>query len=86
MLTTVKLPKDMHAALEAVARARGITKSELLRSALKAELARIRKERKPTPYDLGKDLFGKSRSGRRDLSSLRARDLLNPPRRAKGAA
>jgi Arc/MetJ-type ribon-helix-helix transcriptional regulator len=76
MLTTVKLPKELHAALEKAARTHGLTKSEVLRAALRAELARLAGRRRPTPHDLGKDLFGKARSGRNDLSTVRARDLL----------
>jgi hypothetical protein len=53
-----------------------LTKSEVLRAALRAELARLDARRRPTPHDLGKDLFGKARSGRSDLSTVRARDLL----------
>jgi Arc/MetJ-type ribon-helix-helix transcriptional regulator len=76
MLTTVKLPRDLHEALEKAARSQRVTKSELLRAALRAELARLAARRRPTPYDLGKDLFGTARSGRSDLSRMRARDLL----------
>ena len=86
MLTTVKLPKELHAALEKAARAHGLTKSEVLRAALRAELARLDARRRPTPHELGKDLFGKARSGRSDLSTVRARDLLagrTGPRRGR---
>jgi len=83
MLTTVKLPKDLHAALENAARAHGMTKSEVLRKALRSELSRLAGRRRLTPWELGKDLFGHARSGRRDLSSLRARDLIAAARRKR---
>jgi len=76
MLTTVKLPKELHAALDRAARAHGLTKSEVVRAALRAEVARLARRRPPTPWELGKDLFGRAGSGRGDLSTLRARDLL----------
>jgi Ribbon-helix-helix protein, copG family len=76
MLTTVKLPKELFTALETTARARGLTKSEIMRTALRSELARLKQQRSPTPYELGKELFGKARSGRGDLSTLRARKFL----------
>ena len=83
MLTTVKLPKELHAALENAARAHGQTKSDLMRSALRSELARLSGRRRRTPWELGKELFGRARSGRADLSSLRARGLLAPAARRK---
>ncbi len=76
MLNTVKLPEDLQADLEATARREGVTKSALIRRALAAEIARSKAAATPTPYELGKDLFGKARSGRRNLSSMRARDLI----------
>lgn len=83
MLTTVKLPRELHAELENAARAHGLTKSEVLRKALRSELARLAGRRRLTPWELGKDLFGRARSGRGDLSSVRARDLLAPAARGK---
>ena len=76
MLTTVKLTKELHVALETAVRAHGLTKSEVVRSALRTELARLARMRRRTAYELGKDLFGRARSGRRDLSSLRARQIV----------
>jgi len=76
MLTTVKLPKELFTDFETTARARGLTKSEIMRTALRSELARLKRRRSPTPYELGKELFGKARSGRGDLSTLRARKIL----------
>jgi Ribbon-helix-helix protein, copG family len=84
MLTTVKLPKELFTALETTARARGLTKSEIMRTALRSELARLKRRRSPTPYELGKELFGKARSGRGDLSALRARKILAARSKPKG--
>ncbi len=75
MPTTVKLPRELHAALENAARAYGLTKSDVMRRALRSELARLANRRRLTAWELGKDLFGRARSGRRDLSALRARHL-----------
>lgn len=82
MLTSVKLPDDLQAELEAAARRLGLTKSALIRRALSAEIARVRAEAGPTPYELGRDLFGKARSGRRNVSATRARDLIANATRA----
>jgi hypothetical protein len=83
LLNTVKLPDDLQSELESVARREGITKSALIRRALVAEVARSKRARSPTPYELGADLFGAARSGRTDLSTLRAKDLIA---KARGAA
>ena len=59
-----------------------MTKSAFIRRAISAEIARAKAENGPTPYEMGEHLFGKARSGRRGLSSMRARDLLAKGRRA----
>lgn len=82
MLNTVKLPESLQSDLESAARREGVTKSAFIRRALSAEIARATAEIGPTPYELGEDLFGKARSGRRGLSSARARDLVAKGRRA----
>jgi hypothetical protein len=83
MLNTVKLPESLQSDLESAARREGLTKSAFIRRALSTEIARAKAEIGPTPYELGEDLFGKARSGRRDLSSTRARDLLAKGRAAR---
>jgi len=80
MLTSVKLPRELHAALENAARAHGFTKRDVMRRALRSELARLANRRRLTAWELGKDLFGRARSGRSDLSALRARQLMRTPR------
>jgi Ribbon-helix-helix protein, copG family len=82
MFNTVKLPADLQADLDATARREGVTKSAIIRRALVAEIARSIAAATPTPYELGKDLFGKARSGRRNLSSTRPRDFIANPERA----
>ena len=82
MLTSVKLPDALRAELETTARRLGLTKSAFIRRALSAEIAHARAETGPTPYDLGRDLFGKARSGRPNLSATRARSLIANTTRA----
>ena len=82
MLTSVKLPAELRAELETAARRLGLTKSAFIRRALSAEIAHARAEAGPTPYELGRDLFGKARSGRRNLSATRARNLIANATRA----
>lgn len=82
MLTSVKLPDELRAELETAARRLGLTKSAFIRRALSAEIAHARVEAGPTPYELGKDLFGKARSGGRNLSATRARNLIANATRA----
>ncbi len=82
MLTSVKLPTEMRAELETAAKRLGLTKSAFIRRALAAEIAHARAEAGPTPFELGTDLFGKARSGRRNVSATRARDLIANATRA----
>jgi len=82
MLMSVKLPDELRAELETAARRLDLTKSAFIRRALAAEIARASAEAGPTPYELGSDLFGKARSGRRNLSATRARELIANATRA----
>lgn len=85
-MLTVKMEAELERELEAAARAEGLTKSEFVRRGLSEAIARTRKKAaKPTPWDLGKDLFGKVASGNPDLSQTRARDLVAARRHAKAA-
>ena len=84
-MLTVKMDAELERELAAAARAAGLTKSEFVRRGLHDALARVRKRAKPTPWDLGKDLFGKVSSGNPDLSRTRARDIIRARRDAKTA-
>lgn len=82
MTLTVKLDADLEVALERRCAADGATKSALVHAALRDYLARAR-----SPYELGRDLFGRHASGRRDLSSNRRElyaQLTDAKRRARG--
>ena len=85
MLNTLKLPESLQAEVEAAAESRGISKSAFIREALRKEIARTRQTRRPSAFELGADLFGTARSGHGKLSTLRARDLAAPKKRAKTA-
>ena len=84
-MLTVKMDAELERELEAAARAAGLTKSEFVRRGLNEAIARAKKRGKPTPWELGQDLFGKVSSGRDDLSRTRARDLITARRNAKAA-
>ena len=84
-MLTVKMELKLERELEAAARAAGLTKSEFVRRGLHDAIARARKVAKPTPWELGKDLFGKVASGNPELSQARARELIAARRHAKSA-
>ena len=84
-MLTVKMEAELERELAAAARAAGLTKSEFVRRGLRDAIARVRKSAKPTPWDLGKDLFGKVSSGIPDLARTRARDIIRARRDAKTA-
>ena len=84
-MLTVKMEVELERELEAAARALGLSKSEFVRRGLQEAIARARKDRKPTPWDLGKDLFGRQASGNPGLSRMRARDIVVGRSRAKTA-
>ncbi|HEY7299687.1 MAG TPA: hypothetical protein VH684_17400 [Xanthobacteraceae bacterium] len=70
MTITIRLPMQLEADLRARLDRQGIGLSDFVREAIAEKLER-EPARTRTAYDLGKDLFGKHGSGRRDLSSNR---------------
>jgi len=74
---TLRIDEDLEKKIERASVNLGISKSELLRRSVQEFIAGMSK---PDPWDVGKDLFGKYRSGRHDLSTNRKtiiRDLLS---------
>jgi RHH-type rel operon transcriptional repressor/antitoxin RelB len=82
---TVRMDPELERALETAAREAGLTKSEFVRRGLHDAIPRAKKRSKPTPWDLGRDLFGTVSSGKVNLWQTRARDLIVTRRSAKTA-
>lgn len=72
MVISLRLNDRLRRKLAALAKARGISKSELIRKCLDEYLTHAADE--PTAWDLGKDLFGCYDSGQGDWSK-RAEDI-----------
>ncbi len=72
MTISLRLDDRLTRRLAALAKARGISKSELIRECLDAYVAG--QEQQPTAWELGKHLFGCYDSGQGDLS-VRAREI-----------
>ncbi len=68
-MITIKLKPEVEKMLEVTAKQFGITKSELVRRSIEEYLKKIKP--KPSPWELGKDLFGKYSSGKGNLSKNR---------------
>lgn len=66
MTITIRLDPELQEAVDRVAQAQGLTRSELVRECLQHYLEQ--QQKRPTPWELGKDLFGKHASGRSDLA------------------
>jgi hypothetical protein len=64
-MITLRLSRDLEKAVAATAAATGVTKSDFVRSSVVEYLGRLRGG---NSWALGKDLFGRHASGRRDLS------------------
>ena len=76
-MMTLRIDEDLEKKIERASVNLGISKSELLRRSVQEFIAGMSK---PDPWDVGKDLFGKYRSGRHELSTNRKtiiRDLLS---------
>jgi hypothetical protein len=72
MTISLRLDERLSRKLAAAAKAKGVSKSELIRACLDEYLADA--GHRPTAWELGKDLFGCYDSGRGDLS-VRAREI-----------
>lgn len=65
-MLSVRLPGELEKKVKQLATAEGRTKTEIIRTALEAYVKA--KDQAASAYDLGKNLFGRYGSGRRDLS------------------
>jgi Arc/MetJ-type ribon-helix-helix transcriptional regulator len=81
MKITIRLPVKLEADLRARLAMRGVGLSDFVQDAIAEKLYRER-AKKPTPYALGKHLFGKHGSGRNHISSNR-KAILNEILRAE---
>jgi Arc/MetJ-type ribon-helix-helix transcriptional regulator len=81
MTITIRLPNALETELRAKLETSGLGLSDFVRDAIAEKLEREPAE-KPSAYDLGRDLFGKHGSGRKDLSTNR-KALLDEMLRAK---
>jgi hypothetical protein len=66
MNISLRLDDELSRRVTALAQARGISKSELIRACLEQYLTSA--EQEPTAWELGQHLFGRFDSGRSDLS------------------
>ncbi len=77
-MITVRVDPDTELHLDRVARVQGLSRSELVRRAIDTFLS---KYKKPSAYDLGKDLFGKYGSAEESLSKQRKEIVKNEVQR-----
>lgn len=69
MSISIRLDKSVEESLRRRLQYDGVSMSDFIRDAISEKLAGY--DVKPTPYELGRDLFGRSGSGRDDLSANR---------------
>ena len=65
-MLAVRLPQNLEKELTNYAKNNNISKSKAVKEALELYL---KEKKNKTPYELGKDIFGKYSSGRDDLST-----------------
>ena len=65
-MSSIRLPKDIEDKISDLAQMEKTTKSEIIKRALRRYLDSI--TRQATPFELGKDLFGRQGSGMGNLS------------------
>ncbi len=66
-MLSVRLPGELEKKVKQIANAEGLTKTDIIRTALEAYVKS--KDRTASPFDLGENLFGRHGSGRSDLST-----------------
>ncbi len=67
IMITLRLSNDLEKHIENIATSAGITKSELVRNSL---IEYLSKHKMKTAWDLGRNLFGKYKSGKSNLSTF----------------
>ena len=65
-MTTIRLPQEIEKNIENIAKNEHKTKSDIIKIALREYLKQYKNQL--SPYELGKDLFGKYNSGFKDNS------------------
>jgi len=78
-MITFRLDPKLEQSIDNTSKHLGLTKSELIRRSIQEYLNKISSQ---TPWDLGKNLFGKYSSGRGNLSSDR-KQIIKKKIRAK---
>jgi len=68
-MLSIRLPQDLEEDLTALAKSEQATKTEIVKIALSTYIRERTHLKAKTPYELGKDLFGKYGSGKGDLST-----------------
>ncbi len=68
-MIAVRLPKDLEDDLNRVSKKRNTTKTEIVKEALQLFFQKEREKAEKTPYELGKELFGKYDSNQGNLST-----------------
>lgn len=81
MTISIRLEKSIEEALREQIQSQNATLSAYVRDAILEKIER-EKSAKPSPYELGKALFGRYRSNRGDLSTNR-KEILKEKLRAK---
>ena len=69
MTISLRLDQELTNKLDSLARARGVSRSVLIRECLEEFLSR--EQQRPSAWELGKELFGRVGSGRRTLAGDR---------------
>ncbi len=67
-MLAVRLPEEMEKKLNRYKEKLEKSKSQIVKEALQLYFTHAEEKEKPSPYALGKELFGKYASGRDDLS------------------
>lgn len=68
-MISIRLPKNLEEDLNALAKSEHTTKTEIVKNALNFYIDSLALKKTQTPYDLGKDLFGKYTSEEGNLST-----------------
>ena len=82
MSVTIRLNKELEDFIEEESRNEGITKSELIRHCIENYYDKIQTQQ--TPWELGKDYFGKNGSGNPNLSKNRKKIIRDKIHAKKG--
>jgi len=75
-MISIRLPENLEEELNKLVKSENTTKTEIVKNALNLYIENIKIQKAKTPYELGKEFFGKYESKEGDLSTTKVKRVI----------